>query len=204
MEKDSTTIIACPICDLLQRLRTIPVGYTARCSRCGAILFKRKLNSVNRTLALVIAGIILYIPANLYPIMTFVYMGQSQTNTIWSGVQVLYSSGMWPIATLVFCASLVIPLLKLLGLLYLCISLKWGWRRQDRTQLYQIIEVVGKWAMLDVFLLSIMVAVVKLGQIATVIPGIGSLAFASVVVLTLFATSCFDPRLIWEPSEEER
>ena len=197
-----TSIIACPFCDLLQRARHIPFGYSARCSRCGAVLYKRKPNSVNRTLALVIAGIILYIPANIYPIMTFTYFGQSQTNTIWSGVKVLYSDGMWPIATLVFCASITIPLLKLIGLGYLCMSLKWGWRKKDRTKLYQVIDVVGRWAMLDVFLLSIMVAVVKLGQIATVIPGPGSIAFAAVVVLTLFATNCFDTRLIWEPSEE--
>ena len=199
---DRVSVIACPFCDLLQHTCYIPLGYFAKCCRCGAVLYKRKPNSINRTLALVITGIILYIPANIYPIMTFEYLGQSQTTTIWSGVRELYSSGMFPIAILVFCASIAIPLLKLIGLAYLCISLKWGWRRQDRTQLYQVIDVIGRWAMLDVFLLSIMVAVVKLGQIATVIPGPGSLAFAAVVVLTLFAAYCFDPRLIWEPSGE--
>jgi len=198
------SIIACPLCDLLQRARHIPTGYFARCCRCGAVLYRRKTNSVNRTLALVIAGIILYIPANIYPIMTFIYLGQSQTTTIWSGVKQLYVSGMWPIATLVLCASIVIPLLKLIGLAYLCLSLKWGWRKKDRTQLYQIIDVVGRWAMLDVFLLSILVATVKLGQIATIIPGPGSLSFAAVVVLTMLATIFFDPRLIWEPAEERK
>lgn len=199
---DRVSVIACPFCDLLQRTHYIPPGYFVKCCRCGAVLYKRKPNSINRTLALVIAGIILYIPANIYPIMTFEYLGQSQTNTIWSGVKELCASGMFPIAILVFCASIAIPLLKLIGLAYLCISLKWGWMRRNRTQLYQVIDVIGRWAMLDVFLLSIMVAIVKLGQIATVIPGPGSLAFASVVVLTLFAASCFDPRLIWQPSGE--
>lgn len=197
-------VIACPLCDLLQRSRYLPVGYFARCCRCGAVLYKRKPNSINRTLALVIAAVILYIPANVYPIMTFTYLGLAQTTTIWSGVKQLYHSGMWPIATLVLCASIVIPLLKLIGLGYLCISLKWGWRKRDRTQLYQVIDVIGRWAMLDVFLLSILVAIVKLGQIATVIPGPGSISFATVVVLTMFATVCFAPRLIWEPQEERK
>lgn len=120
-----SSVIACPLCDLLQRSVCLPVGYIAKCCRCGAVLFKRKPNSINRTLALVIAGIILYIPANVYPIMTFTYLGLSQQTTIWAGVKQLYNDGMWPLAILVFCASIVIPFTKLVGLAYLCLALKW-------------------------------------------------------------------------------
>lgn len=192
-------LVVCPVCDLLHRERSIPIGSTARCSRCGEVLHQRKPGSPERTLALVIAGLILYVPANVYPIMTFEYLGRAQTNTIWTGVQQLYADGMWPIATLVFFASIVIPLMKLIGLAFLSASLKWNWwRKRDRTRLFRIIDGIGRWSMLDVFLLSILVAVVKLGQLATVIPGPGSLAFAAVVILTMFASICFDPQMIWE------
>jgi len=200
-------LVACRDCDLLHRVGYVPEGHYIKCSRCGALLSERKKNSLNRTLALVIAALIFYIPANIYPIMTFEFMGQAQASTIWEGVKILFSSGMWPVAMLVFCASIMIPLLKLLGLFYLLARLKWFPNKYagkyDRTRLYRIISVVGRWSMLDVFLLSILVAVVKLGQIATVVPGVGALAFATVVVLTVFAANCFDPRLIWDNAEEE-
>jgi len=199
-----SSLIACPLCDFLQRSVCIPVGFIAKCHRCGAVLYKRKPNSINRTLALVIAGIVLYVPANVYPIMTFTYLGLSQQTTIWAGVKQLYNDGMWPLAALVFCASIAIPLTKLIGLAYLCLSLKSEGRKKDRTKLYQVIDVIGRWSMLDVFLLAILVAVVKLGQIATVVPGPGALAFAAVVVITLFAARSFDPRLIWEPAEDRK
>jgi paraquat-inducible protein A len=197
-------LIACHVCDMLQRTCSIEKGFSAKCSRCGTVLYQRKPNSINRTLALVIAGLILYIPANLYPIMSFELFGQTQTNTIWTGVRALYSDGMWAIATLVFCASLIIPLLKLLGLLYLCFSIKFSTRKNDKTILYRIVDSIGRWSMLDVFLLSILVAVVKLGQLATVSPEKGSLFFAAVVVITLFASSSFDPRLIWDKMENPK
>jgi paraquat-inducible protein A len=200
-------LIACRDCDLLHQVGFVPEGHYVKCSRCGSLLQERKKDSLNRSLALVMAALIFYIPANVYPIMTFEFMGQSQENTIWEGVKVLYASGMWPVATLVFCASITIPLLKLLGLLYLMVTLKWFPSKYagkyDRTRLYRIISVIGRWSMLDVFLLSILVAVVKLGQMATVIPGPGALAFATVVVLTMFAADCFDPRLIWDNAEED-
>ncbi len=194
-------LVACRDCDLLHQVEAVPEGHYIKCSRCGALLSERKRNSLNRTLAFVIAALIFYIPANVYPIMTFEFMGQAQTNTIWEGVKALYLSGMWLVATLVFCASILIPLLKLLGLLYLMAAIKWGRNKHDETRLYRIISIIGRWSMLDVFLLSFLVAVVKLGQIATVVPGPGALAFATVVVLTLFASESFDPRLIWDTAE---
>jgi len=195
-------LVSCRDCDLLHQMQPVPEGCYVTCTRCGSVLRERKPNSVNRTLALVIAALIFYVPANLYPIMTFEFMGNAQASTIWEGVKMLYSDGMWSVATLVFCASILIPLLKLLGLLYLMASLKWGWNKVDRTRLYRIVSVIGRWSMLDVFLLSILVAVVKLGQIATVVPGPGAIAFATVVVLTLFAAESFDPRLIWDNPKE--
>lgn len=159
---------------------------------------------ISKTWALVLTGFILYIPANLFPIMSLDILGSTQKETILSGVTELFQSGMWAIGLLVFCASITVPLLKLIGLSYLLISIQCGWipRQRDRTRLYRVVEFVGRWSMLDVFLLSILVAVVNLGQVATIGPNIGSVFFAAVVITTMFAAHVFDPRLIWDRAEK--
>ena len=189
--------VACRTCDLIHAPVSLPKAHRAVCSRCGGDLSKYKENSLNRTMALSIAALILYVPANLYPILTMEFFGASQSDTIWTGVVALAQAGMWPIAILVFLASIAIPLIKILGLLFLVATIKWNLWLQRRTKIFRFIDAIGRWSMLDVFLLSILVAVVKLGQLATVEPGLGSLAFAAVVVLTIFAANCFDPKLIW-------
>lgn len=171
------------------------------CGTVSAMARKpRKPASIQRTWALVITALVLYIPANLLPIMTMDYMGNTEADTIFAGVKSLFASGMWLVGLLIFCASITIPLMKLLGLAFLLISVQgsWHWRLQDRTRLYRVINLIGRWSMLDVFLLSILVGLVQLGNIATIVPGLGAYAFASVVVITMFATRCFDPRLIWD------
>ncbi len=162
----------------------------------------RKPASIQRTWALIIAALVLYVPANLLPIMRMDYMGNTEADTIFSGVQSLFASGMWIVGLLIFAASITIPLMKLIGLAFLLISIqgRWAWRLRDRTRLYRAIDLIGRWSMLDVFLLSILVALVKLGNIATIVPGYGAYCFAAVVVLTMFAARCFDPRLIWDRS----
>ena len=194
--------IACETCGLIQRLGKIPQGAVARCARCRSVIIRDKPNSLSRTAALSLAALILYVPANVYPVMRMEYMGASKTNTIWTGVVSLAQDGMWEIALLVFCASIMVPLLKLLGLFYLVLTARSGSRRRDRTIVYKIIESIGRWSMLDVFLLSILVALVKLGSLATVLPGPGIIAFAAVVVLTILASQSFDPRVIWDSPEE--
>lgn len=171
------------------------------CPRCGAALHQRIPNSISRTWALVVAALILYIPANVLPIMTTTSLGYQRSDTIMSGIQYLIVSGMWPIALVVFFASIVVPLLKLVVLTYLLISVqrRSRWRPRDRTRLYRLTEGIGRWSMVDIFVVTILVALVQLGSVAEVEAATGAIFFGAVVVITMFAAMTFDPRLIWDP-----
>jgi paraquat-inducible protein A len=166
-------------------------------------LHVRKPDSLNRTWALILTAVILYVPANLLPVMTVVSFGKGEPDTILSGVQALAAVGMWPVAILVFFASITVPVLKLIGLSFLLISVqrRTAWRTRDRTVLYRIVENVGRWSMVDIFMISILTALVNLQAIATIDPGPGAIAFAAVVVITMIASYSFDPRLIWDAAE---
>jgi len=176
----------------------------AACPRCGSHMHHRKRDSLNRTWALVITAFILYIPANLFPVMTVISFGRGQPDTILSGVKELIHAGMWPLALLVFFASITVPMLKLWGLVFLMISVqcKSSWRLRDRAVLFRIIESVGRWSMIDIFMISILIALVKLEAIATIEPGIGATSFAGVVIITMIASMMFDPRLMWDAVEK--
>jgi paraquat-inducible protein A len=178
-------------------------GHDMCCRRCGAALHPRKPNSVARTWALLIAAYILYVPANVLPMMRTGSLFGAQSDTIMSGVVYLWHSGSWHIALVVFIASIVVPLAKMLSLTYLLISVQLGWthRSLERAKLYRILEFVGPWSMLDVYVVMILVALVQLKELATIQPGLAVAAFGGVVVLTMFAAMAFDPRLLWEPKE---
>jgi paraquat-inducible protein A len=135
--------------------------------------------------------------------MTVTSFGRGEPDTILSGVKVLIQAGMWPVALLVFFASITVPVLKIVALSYLLISVQFRshWRPRDRTMLYRVVEAVGRWSMVDVFMISILVALVNLGAIASILPGPGAVAFASVVILTMISAMTFDPRLIWDAQE---
>jgi paraquat-inducible protein A len=152
------------------------------------------------TAALSLAALVLYVPANIYPIMKMYMYGAYSESTVWEGVVLLAKGDQWAVALIVFMASMVIPLVKLAGLFSLVVtsSMGWGRRLRGRTKLYKFIDAVGPWAMLDVFLLAVLVALVKLNSLAKVVPGPGLFAFTMVVVLTMFASAAFDPKLIWE------
>ncbi len=175
------------------------------CPRCGARLHRRKPDSLGRTWALTLTAYILYIPANLLPVMTLTMSGRGEADTIMSGVKALLLEGMWPLALLIFFASVTVPVLKLLILTYLLLSvqLKSKWRPKERTVLYRITESVGRWSMIDIFVIAILVALVKLGALATIEAGAGAVAFGGVVVITMFAAMSFDPRLIWDAMEND-
>jgi len=128
------------------------------------------------------------------------WFGTGQPNTILGGVRDLIRSGLWPLALLVFFASIAVPVLKLisLGVLLISTQRRSRWRLHDRTALYRVVEGIGRWSMIDVFMISILVALVQFGTLETVIPGPGAIAFAGVVILTMFAAECFDPRLMWD------
>ena len=174
-----------------------------RCHRCRARVHSRIPNSVERTLALTLAAAISFIPANVLPIMTVSYFGTGSPDTILSGVILLLQHGAWPIAGVVFFASFIVPLGKIIGLFYLLYKV----RGQDdekahgrQMRLYRVIDFFGRWSMLDVFVVALLVTLVQLGQIATIEAGPGATAFAIMVVLTMFAAGSFDPRLLWDRS----
>ena len=194
-------LISCHSCHLLcERAKRLA---DVVCPRCGASLHTRKPYSIARTWALVLAAIIFYIPANVLPITIVVSLGKAQSDTIMSGVFYFVKTGMWPIALVIFVASVFVPLLKLLVLIFLLISVqrKSRWRPQDRTRLYRIVEIIGRWSMVDIFVVTILVAVVHLGGLATIHAGPGAIFFGAVVVITIFAAMSFDPRLIWDTEE---
>jgi paraquat-inducible protein A len=195
-------VVACETCGLVQQVEPLPKGAAAECFRCGTFLgVRRSSTSLHTTAALSLAALVLYIPANIYPILRMEFYGAHSDNTIWDGVVSLAQHNQWVVAAVVFMASLVVPLVKLAGLFFLVVSSMQskGRRLRWRTGLYKFIDAVGPWAMLDVFLLAILVSLVKLGQLATVVPGPGLVAFTGVVVLTMLASAAFDPKLIWEP-----
>ncbi|MFT5176150.1 MAG: paraquat-inducible protein A [Gammaproteobacteria bacterium] len=177
------------------------------CPRCAAPLHgARKHDSISRTWALIFAAVVLIIPANVYPVMTVIQFGRGEPNTIVSGVLHLIDEGMWGLALIVFVASVVVPVLKLLLLSYLLISVqsRSAWRPRDRTRLYRITEIVGAWSMVDIFLVGILTALVNLQALASITPNIGASFFGAVVVITMFAAHSFDPRLIWDHGVQKR
>lgn len=178
-------------------------GHQHRCPRCGSPVQMRIPSSVSHTWAFVLTGFFLLIPANICPITQVVRFGAGTPDTIMSGVMSLIRSGMLPIAAIIFVASIVVPIFKLAGLafLLLCIHFKWEFSPLHCTLVYRFISIIGKWSMLDLFMISILSALVDMGSVSSVVPGPGATAFASVVVVTLFASLSFDPRLIWDLKE---
>ncbi len=194
----SARLVGCSVC---QKVMRMPVNNEqADCTLCGSRVFFRRPNSISQTLALVITGFILLIPANVYPVMTVLYLGSESNDTILSGVMSLIDYGMYGIAIIVFIASIAVPVLKLLGLLFMVmiVKLKIPLDKKQSAQAYRVIEIIGKWSMLDLFVVSILVTLVNLDAIATITAGIGATAFSAVVVVTIIAVHTFDPRLIWD------
>ncbi|MFO1112886.1 MAG: paraquat-inducible protein A [Rhodospirillales bacterium] len=194
-------LVSCHTCQLTVEL---PAGAHAHeemdCPRCGSPLHRRKPESLSRTGALLITAALLYIPANIYPVMTLQALGSGAPSTIVGGVMELLVHGMWPLALIVFVASILVPMLKLISMGWLVVATSRGsrWRLRERTLIYRLNELVGRWSMVDVFVITILVALVQLGAVAQVVPGVGILAFAFVVVLTMLAALTFDPRLMWD------
>jgi paraquat-inducible protein A len=191
-------VVSCRVCGLVQTVAPMPARATAHCARCNFRLIKRKTHSLTRTGALALAALILYFPANLFPIVTTDYWGASEKTTIFDGIRGLFQTGEWPIGCLVFTTSILTPILKILSLLILVVTIRTHKWKQFRTWVYRLIQIVDPWNMLEVYMLSILIAIAELGKVATVHPGFGVMSFAGVVVLTILATVTFDPRLIWD------
>jgi paraquat-inducible protein A len=192
------------MCDACQLVVAAPMAGTAGrsppCPRCATPLEPRQPGSLSATLALTTAAMILYLPANLLAMMTVERFGRVNSYTILSGVNELFQLGMWPLALLVFFASVVVPILKLASLgwfLYAIRRRSVRWLR-ERTVLYRLIDSVGRWSNIDVFMMSILAASLQFGFLTTVDPEAGIVSFAAVVVLTMLASAIFDPRLMWD------
>ncbi|MDK2957561.1 MAG: paraquat-inducible protein [Desulfovibrionales bacterium] len=196
-------MVGCHQCGLA--MQAPETGQYAYCPRCGSSVHGRKPNSLARSWAFLLTAVILYIPSNLYPVMVISQFGQPSKETIISGVVELAESGMWPLAALVFTASIFVPLLKIFSLTLLLASVKLRWTKAalQRSRLYRYVEFIGRWSMLDIFMISILGALVNLGPLITITAGFGAVCFAGVVVSTMLASETFDPRLIWDLSPRQ-
>jgi paraquat-inducible protein A len=199
-EDVSPVVMACRTCGESHLIEPLEEGTAAHCSRCGARILKRTPDSLHLTAAFSLAALILYIPANTFPILRLNMYGATSENTVWDGCKLLFTDGDYVIAVVVFLASILIPFLKILGLFFLVFTTKFGLPRwkMGRTWIFRFIESIGRWAMLDVFVLAVLVSLVKLQRLATIIPGKGLFAFGAVVVFTLLASASFDPQMIWQ------
>ena len=170
------------------------------CPRCGHVVRRRKSNGRMRALALLISAVVFYLPANIYPVMTVIRLGGGSGHTIIEGAVELWQDGMIPLSLLVLFASVTVPVLKIFGLLFMLFT---TWRHSarwlvGRTKLYRVIDVIGRWSMIDVFMVSILVAMVRFNSMASITANGGMVCFAAVVVLTIFAVHAFDPRVMWD------
>jgi paraquat-inducible protein A len=192
--------VGCETCTLV----VVPEKPGAKCPRCDSALHERKPDSLAWTWALVIAAAVMYLPANIFPVLTVMQLGAGAPSTILGGVEELLQSGMYPLAALVFFASIAVPMMKLIGLTLMLIAVQTGhgaWLR-DRTRLYYAIHWIGRWSMIDIFMEALLGALVQFGGVVTIEPGIGAVAFCAVVILTIFAAETFDPRIMWDVAEE--
>ncbi len=198
--------VLCLECDLVAAAGPAEGDEPGRCPRCGARLAPRRPGSLAAATALTAAGYILYLPANLFPVLTITRFGRTASYTILGGVRDLAAAGLWPLALLVLVASIIVPALKLAGLTWFLFAIRLRSARllRERTALYRFVDFIGRWSNIDVFMVSIVAALVQFGTLTTIEPGPGIASFAAVVVLTMIAVSAFDPRLMWDAAAAGR
>jgi len=177
----------------------------ASCPRCGSDVHYRKPDSINRAWALLISAMIMYIPANTKPMMITISLGQETSSTILEGVLYFLHHGDWHLALVIFSASVLVPLFKMMALAYILVTVQRGatTQKKEKTRLYLLAEVMGRWSMVDVFVVALMAALVQLGALTTIEPGSAGIAFAAVVILTMLAAMSLDPKLIWDQTEHK-
>lgn len=195
-------LMLCQVCDQLNR-GAAGVEHAA-CARCGARLHLRRPDSIARAWAFLIAAAILYIPANVFPIMHSGSLYGLQSDTIWSGIVWLWQTGSWVLAVIVFVASMVVPIAKIASLAFLLVAAqrRSTWAPRRRAMIFRITHWIGRWSMVDIYVGAALVALVQFGAFASIEPGSGAIAFGAVVVLTMLATQSFDPRLTWDPIDQ--
>ncbi|MFH1991689.1 MAG: paraquat-inducible protein A [Pseudomonadota bacterium] len=198
------SLIACHECDLLHRVQPLPEGGTAKCTRCGALLYRRKRNSLDRSLSMALAGLILFILCNTHPFLALKREGLVQQTTIITGVQELYRQDMWGLALLVLFTSILAPLIQLSGMLYVLLPLKFNRLPWMLPVVFRIQQKMQPWAMMEVFMLGILVSLVKLAKTATVVPGIALYAFVALIFVLAAASASLEPGVVWEKLEPIR
>ena len=196
-------VVACQTCGLVQEVGEVPKGSVVKCARCHFQIFHRIPNARTRSLALSIAAAILYFPANIYPIVWTQYQGHEAQTTIIQAIHTLFTQKEYFIGGLVFCTSMATPALKIMGLIFITVTLHWERWQKARTWIFKMVRFIDPWNMLEVFLLAIFVSMIEMGELATVHPGRGVFSFAAVVILTILATLSFDSRLLWDSEKEK-
>ncbi len=192
------SLIACHQCDLLHQRRPLPPDGTARCVRCGAALYRRKRNSLDRVLALTVAGLILFVIANVYPFLTFRLEAQIQETNLITGVLELYQQGMWIVAGVVLLTTIALPFLELTGMLFVLLPLKMRRRPWKLALLFRTVRAFRPWGMMEVFMIGILVAAVKLVKMASIIPGIALYAFMVLIFILAASAAALDPHIVWK------
>lgn len=181
----------------MHRIQPLPKGGVAKCIRCGAVLYRDKPNSLDRTLALTLAALILFITANIYPFLALELEGREQVTLLFTGVHDLYKSGMWELSFLVLLTSIVIPLLHILGMLYVLLPLKFNRIPWKLALIFRIVRELRPWGMMEVYMLGVLVSLVKLSDMATIVPGIALYSFALLILLMAGSLASLDPRIVW-------
>jgi paraquat-inducible protein A len=200
----TTSLIACHACDLLHRIKPLPDGGVAQCMRCGAVLYRQKKDSLDRTLSLTIAGLILFVVANTYPFLALKSGGLVQQTTLITGTKELYAQGMEIVALLVLFTSILAPLVHIIGMLYVLLPLKFNWLPRNLPRVFRLVQSLQPWGMLEVFMLGILVSVVKLAKMAKIVPGIALYSFLVLIFVMAASSASLDPHVIWKKWEQRR
>ena len=199
-----STLIACHECDLLQRQPVTTHHASVQCGRCGAALYRNIPDSVDRTIALSLAGLILFVVANLFPFLSFEVGSQTTQTTLFTGVRELYAQGIWALAALVFVTSILAPLVQLILMLYVFIPIKAGGVAIYTRPAFRLLNKVRDWNMIEVFMIGILVALVKLTKMATIVPGIALWSFMVLIFLVTGAAASIDGRIVWRQFERSK
>jgi paraquat-inducible protein A len=192
------SLIACHECDLLHQVQPVPDGGAARCVRCDALLYHQKKDSLDRTLALTIAGLVLLIVANTFPFLAMKSKGLVRETTLITGIKGLYLQGMEALALLVFLTIILVPLVHIAGMLYILVPLKGNRVPRNLALVYRFLRSLQPWGMMEVFMLGILVSYVKLGKMATIVPGLAVYSFVVLIFVLAGAAASLDPRIVWD------
>ncbi len=198
------TLIACHECDLVHRLLPVPVGHTARCSRCGAVLVYARTNNEECTLALIVTSLVLFFIANVFPFLSFSLEGQVRQTTLLSGVAALYAQGMWIVSGLVLLTIFLAPLAQIVGLLYIFVPLYFGKPMTLSPIIFRMIQKLRPWSMMEIFMLGTLVSIVKLSDTATIIPGVSLLALLFLIFVLAAVNAGIDPHRFWQDWEYQQ